>query len=138
MDRITSAQRSAIMAAVKGKNTTPEITVRRLAHRLGFRFRLHSPHLPGRPDLAFPRLRKVIFVNGCFWHAHHCRRGKRIPETNRDYWIRKRRRNANRDRRVAQELQKLGWEVLTIWECETRDVAELAERIVRFLTGRPV
>jgi len=135
MDRITSAQRSAIMAAVKGKNTTPEIAVRRLAHRLGFRFRLHSTHLPGRPDLVFPRLRKVIFVNGCFWHAHPCKRGKRIPENNRDYWIRKRRRNANRDRRVARELQQLGWEVLTIWECEMRIPDELAERIERFLAA---
>lgn len=136
MDRISSTQRSAIMASVKGKNTSPEMAVRRAAHSLGFRFRLHCVNLPGRPDLVFPRLKKVVFVNGCFWHAHQCARGKRIPATNREYWVAKRRRNCLRDRRVLKGLNSLGWQVLTVWECEIASVEALQKVLKLFLADK--
>lgn len=134
-DAISREVRSRIMAAVKSKNTTPELLVRHIAHKLGYRFRLHRADLPGSPDLVFPRLRKVVFVNGCFWHAHQCVRGKRIPATNRPYWLAKRRRNYCRDRRVQKALIALGWEVLTIWECETKSIMSLENILRQFLGG---
>ena len=134
MDRLSPAQRSAVMARVRGKDTGPEMLVRRLAHGLGFRFRLYRRDLPGRPDLVFVRLRKVIFVNGCFWHAHKCAHGRRLPVANRDYWIKKRRRNAARDRTAMQALTQAGWAVLTVWECEIRDPDRLRRRLQRFLS----
>lgn len=135
-DRVTAKQRSAIMASVKGKNTSPELLVRTFAHRLGFRFRLHCIELPGRPDIVFPRLKKVIFVNGCFWHAHQCVRGKRIPANNRKYWIAKRRRNHYRDIRVSKNLKTLGWDVLTVWECEIKQLESLEHLLREFLVIR--
>jgi DNA mismatch endonuclease, patch repair protein len=133
MDRLTKAQRSELMAKIHAKNTGPEILIRRLLHKLGFRFRLHRADLPGKPDIAFIKLRKVIFVNGCFWHAHQCKHGKIIPLTNRNYWIKKRRRNSNRDRVSIRKLQKDGWSALTVWECELRNLDKLAEGIMQFL-----
>lgn len=133
MDRITQTQRSAVMASVASKDTKPEMVVRRILHSLGFRFRLHVPTLPGKPDLVLPRLRKIIFVNGCFWHAHQCRHGKRLPQTNRDYWISKRRRNSVRDRASVRKLHALGWDVLTVWECELASAEELRRTLVTFL-----
>lgn len=135
MDKLSRKQRSALMAKIRSKNTKPELFVRRLAHRLGFRFRLHKADLPGRPDLVFARLRKVVFVNGCFWHAHQCPHGKRIPAANRDYWIRKRRRNSRRDRMALMRLQNDGWVALTIWECELAEPERLARRLWQFLAG---
>jgi DNA mismatch endonuclease (patch repair protein) len=125
-DTFTKAERSRIMAAVKGSNTTPEMVVRRLVHALGFRYRLHVRTLPGAPDLAFPRLRKVIFVSGCFWHMHTCGRC-RIPATRRSYWVAKLQRNATRDKRVQRALRRAGWSVLVVWECQT--VAARRERL---------
>src|SRR5438477_9336664 len=105
-------------AAVKSGDTKPELAVRRLVHALGYRFRLHVRSLPGAPDLVFPRLRKVIFVSGCFWHRHTCGRC-RIPSTRRAYWLAKIDRNAARDRRVQRALRRLGWGVMVVWECQT-------------------
>src|SRR4051812_31186267 len=105
----TAEQRSRIMRAVKASDTAPEMTVRRMAHRLGYRFRLHRKDLPGKPDLVFPRLRKVIFVNGCFWHGHNCARGARAPKSNAEYWRSKIARNSARDTVNLIALKKAGW-----------------------------
>jgi DNA mismatch endonuclease (patch repair protein) len=129
----TAEQRSRIMRAVKGVDTMPELMVRRLAHSMGFRFRLHRKDLPGKPDLTFPKLRKVIFVHGCFWHGHDCARGARVPVQNRDYWTRKVARNVERDRMAQSALQRLGWKSLVVWECEIKDQARLRRALRRFL-----
>ncbi|MFN3324992.1 MAG: very short patch repair endonuclease [Bryobacteraceae bacterium] len=129
----TPEQRSRIMRAVKGADTTPELAVRRVAHGMGFRFRLHRKDLPGKPDLTFPRLRKVIFVHGCFWHGHDCARGARVPVQNRDYWTLKVARNVERDRNAQSELQRLGWKSLVVWECEIKDQECLRRTLRRFL-----
>jgi DNA mismatch endonuclease (patch repair protein) len=100
---------------------------------MGYRFRLHRKDLPGKPDLTFPRLRKVIFVHGCFWHGHDCARGARVPVQNRDYWTRKVARNAERDRIAQSELERLGWKSLVVWECEIRDQDGLRCALRRFL-----
>jgi DNA mismatch endonuclease (patch repair protein) len=136
MDILTRIERSRLMARIKGKNTTPELAVRRAVHSDGYRYRLHGPDLPGRPDLVFPSRKKAIFVHGCFWHAHDCDHGRRRPVTNRTFWARKARENRRRDERKLHELQALGWRVLLVWECEIkRDLRWLA-RIRRFL-GKP-
>jgi len=134
-ERLSKAERSHVMSLVKSTNTSPELIVRRLVHAMGFRYRLHVRTLPGTPDLVFPRLRKIINIHGCFWHAHPCKRGKRIPQTNRGFWLRKRRRNAARDRRTGKTLARLGWKVLTGWECELRDAVKLRRRLRVFLRG---
>ena len=121
-----------MMAQVKSADTAPEIKVRRLVHRLGYRFRLHRRDLPGTPDLVLPRHRAVIFVHGCFWHQHRCRRGDRRPQANRGYWVAKLERNVRRDARNRRELRRLGWRVLTVWECEVGK-PQLKRRIRRFL-----
>jgi DNA mismatch endonuclease (patch repair protein) len=121
------------MGRVKGKNTKPEMKVRRLAHALGYRFRLHRKDLPGSPDLVFPGRGKVIFVHGCFWHGHDCARGSRQPRQNADYWRAKIARNVQRDARSAEALQDQGWSVLTLWECELKDAEALSDRLQRFL-----
>lgn len=127
--------RSRVMRAVKSRDTAPEIAVRRIAHALGFRFRLHRQDLPGCPDLVFPRLRKIILVHGCFWHGHSCPRGARAPKSNQAYWTAKIARNHARDRRNLRQLRALGWKVLVIWECATRDSVRLEAKIARFLRG---
>lgn len=132
MDVFSRAARSRIMAAVKSRNTTPELAVRSLVHRLGYRFRLHDARLPGSPDLVLPRHRAAIFVHGCFWHGHRCRRGRRVPQTNRAYWLQKRRRNQERDARAIRALRRRGWRVLVVWECWIAQ-DDLAERIAAFL-----
>lgn len=134
VDTFSRAERSRIMAAVKSKDTTPELLIRRLVHSFGYRYRLHVRSLPGTPDLVFPRLRKIIEVNGCFWHMHNCGRC-RIPSSRRDYWIAKIERNAARDKRTRRELRKLGWEVLVIWECQIQPSRKdrLRRRIIAFL-----
>lgn len=129
----TQEARSAIMRAIRSKDTAPEMIVRRTAHALGYRFRLHKRDLPGKPDLVFPGRRKVIFVHGCFWHQHQCPTGGRIPSTNRDFWIAKFRKNKSRDARNQSELRDLGWQVLVIWECELHNQDALAARIKGFL-----
>lgn len=131
----TDPQRSLIMRAVKGKNTKPEIAVRRLVHSLGYRYRLHRRDLPGSPDLVFGPRSKVIFVHGCFWHGHDCKRGARQPKTNFDYWRQKIDRNRARDHAAQEALETTGWDVLTIWECEVRDT-KLADRVQLFLSNQ--
>ncbi len=135
MSEAPSEARSAIMRAVKSRDTRPEMAVRSLAHRLGFRFRLHRRSLPGCPDLVFVARRKAIFVNGCFWHGHDCKRGARMPKANAPYWRAKIAANRSRDARVRAELATAGWESLTVWECETRDAEALRARLLDFLSG---
>jgi len=121
VDVHTSQQRSFNMSRIRGKDTKPELIVRSLVHQLGFRFRLHRKDLPGKPDLVLPRLRKVIFVHGCFWHRHRCRYGRVQPKTNAEFWHAKLMGNVERDRRNRKALRKAGWQVLEVWECWTRD-----------------
>lgn len=118
-DPFTPTERRRIMQAVKSGDTKPEMIVRRLVHRLGYRYRLHVADLPGKPDLVLPRLKLVIFVHGCFWHRHHCRSGQSLPASRVDYWGPKFERTVCRDRRNARKLRRLGWRVVTVWECQT-------------------
>lgn len=129
----TPELRSRIMRAVKSRNTTPELLVRRTAHKMGYRFRLHRKDLPGKPDVVFPGLRKVIFVHGCFWHGHDCARGARVPKANREYWVAKISRNQTRDANAVAALRADGWKALVIWECETHSESTLKKRIIAFL-----
>jgi DNA mismatch endonuclease (patch repair protein) len=123
------------MRAIRSKDTVPEMVVRRLAHALGYRFRLHRPDLPGKPDIVFPGRRKVVFVHGCFWHGHDCRRGDVHPKTNPDYWRTKIERNKARDAVNLSALEDAGWQVITVWECETKPVgrAKLSGRLKTYL-----
>lgn len=121
------------MARVKSRDTKPEMIVRRLLTRMGFRYRLHRGDLPGRPDIAFIGQRKAIFVHGCFWHGHDCRRGARVPKANRDYWNAKIARNRQRDAAAAQGLMAAGWNTLTLWECALGDEAVLRAELLEFL-----
>ncbi len=130
---MVDALRSKTMRAVKSKNTKPELIVRRLIHAMGYRYRLHRKDLPGTPDLVFPARRKVIFVHGCFWHGHDCRRGARAPKTNADYWREKIVRNQNRDAAARQALLDAGWAAHVIWECELKDPHASARSIKTFL-----
>ena len=108
------------MRAIKSANTRPELIVRRLLHRMGYRYRLHSSRLPGRPDLGFASKKKVILVNGCFWHRHTCRQGASIPNTNTQIWERKFQNNIERDLKNQTLLEEMGWQALIVWECETK------------------
>lgn len=131
-DVLTKAQRSRNMAAIRSKNTRPERIVRSLLYSLGYRFRLHRADLPGRPDIVLPSRKVAIFVHGCFWHMHRCRYGSVTPKTNAEFWQKKRISNVQRDKQ-QRRLLRGEWSVLTIWECETRDVDRLSARIIRFL-----
>ena len=121
------------MKAVKAKNTSPELRARRLLHALGYRYRLHRPDLPGKPDLTFSGRRKVIFIHGCFWHGHDCKHGRRKPVANKDYWEDKIQGNVQRYERQRSDLHRAGWSVLTVWECQMKDAAELQAQLVAFL-----
>jgi DNA mismatch endonuclease (patch repair protein) len=123
------------MARIGSKNTAPELLVRRLLHALGYRFRLHRRDLPGTPDIVLPSRRKVIFVNGCFWHAHGCRIGK-PPKSRASFWLPKLAATRARDRKSRVQLRRLGWEVLTIWQCQTRSREQLVGKLEVFL-ARP-
>ena len=133
IDTVDSAKRSEIMSRIRGRDTKSEMIVRRIAHRLGFRFRLHRRDLPGSPDLVFPRHRAVILVHGCFWHRHPGCKYASSPKTHVRFWEEKFEDNVVRDRRNGIALHDLGWRVMVIWECETKDQKAIAERIVRFL-----
>ncbi|MFT4253142.1 MAG: DNA mismatch endonuclease Vsr, partial [Caulobacter sp.] len=128
-DVFDPAKRSAVMARVKSKGTTPEKTLRRLLTGLGARYRLHRKDLPGSPDVVMPGRRLAFFVHGCFWHGHDCARGSRVPKANRDYWLAKVARNKARDARNEAALIEAGWRVETIWECQMKDEAALTERL---------
>ena len=135
-DVFTKQKRSWIMARVHGRDTRPELAVRSMAHRMGFRFRLGGADLPGRPDLVFPRHRKVVFVNGCFWHGHgKCRRSSR-PVTNVAFWRRKLRGNIERDRRNYRKLARLGWSYLVVWQCQLQSPEAVMLRLGRYLGKR--
>ena len=116
-DHVGTRTRSEIMAKVRSRDTEPEMEVRRALHRAGHRFRIHRSDLPGRPDLLFPRHKIALFVHGCFWHWHGCKRS-RMPKSNTEYWTAKIERNVNRDRRTRCELERLGWKCRVVWECE--------------------
>ena len=132
-DRLTYAQRSAHMARIKRAHTKPEMIVRRLLHRLGYRFRLQWKAAPGRPDVAFPGRRSIIFVHGCFWHQHEGCKLAHVPTTRRPFWERKFERNRARDARDLERASSDGWNSLVVWECETRDETKLAERLRAFI-----
>ena len=135
MDTLSKAQRSERMSRVRGKDTKPELLVRRLVHGMGYRYRLHRRDLPGTPDLVFPGRRKVIFVHGCFWHRHPdptCKLA-RLPKSRREFWLPKLEGNRARDVENMARLEELGWESMTIWECQLRDQEALEERVRRFL-----
>jgi len=127
--------RSANMRAIRSKDMRPELVVRSLAHRLGYRFRLHRKELPGKPDIVFVSRRQVIFVHGCFWHSHGCKTAH-VPKSNLDYWLPKLKRNKNRDRKNLEALAVEGWRSLVVWECETRDMRRLEKHLRRFLDTR--
>jgi DNA mismatch endonuclease (patch repair protein) len=129
----TAEMRSRIMRAVKATDTAPEVTVRRMAHRMGYRFRLHRNDLPGKPDLVFPRLHKAIFVHGCFWHGHSCSRGAREPKANAEYWRKKISRNRTRDATNMAALRDNGWRTAVIWECELKQPERVKKRLAGFL-----
>lgn len=131
-DRLTRAERSALMASIRKTDTRPELSVRRVAHSMGYRYRLHRRDLPGTPDLTFPKWRKVIQVHGCFWHQHNCRLGRRRPTTNLDYWSPKLERNKIRDRKNRAKLRRMGWDTLVIWECQVGNLEFVRTRIRKF------
>ncbi len=128
-DVFTPEQRSAVMRAVPGKNTSAEMRVRRLLTRMGLRYRLHRRDLPGSPDVVFPGRRLALFVHGCFWHGHDCPRGARTPKTNTAYWTAKIARNRTRDLAASDALQAQGWRVAVVWECELKDEVGLETRL---------
>ena len=128
--------RSENMRRIRSKDTAPELAVRHMLRALGFTgYRLHRKDLPGRPDVAFIGRRKAIVIHGCFWHGHDCKEGLRKPRSNQDYWLPKIERNRQRDAKHLAELTQLGWDVLTVWECELRDLDALAARLAAFMAG---
>lgn len=133
MDVFSKKKRSWIMSRVRGRDTKPELKIRSLVHRMGFRFRLGNRELPGNPDLKLPRLKKVIFVHGCFWHGHkNCSRAK-LPATNVRFWKEKIAKNALRDSKNIRELRTLGWKSLVIWQCELNNTSKIQTRLGKFL-----
>ncbi|HOE66447.1 MAG TPA: very short patch repair endonuclease [Candidatus Hydrogenedentes bacterium] len=133
MDTFTPETRSRVMARVRGKDTQPELRLRRILHGMGYRYRLHVAALPGKPDIVFPSRRKIVFMHGCFWHGHSCRAGQKRPASNRIYWDEKLAKNMARDKSNRRQLGKLGWRILVVWECQMRNEARLGRRLVDFL-----
>ncbi|MFA7184157.1 MAG: DNA mismatch endonuclease Vsr [Victivallales bacterium] len=133
MDNVSSKQRSINMSRVKGKNTRPEMTIRSLLHKMGYRFRLHNKKLPGNPDIILPKYKTIIFVHGCFWHQHEGCRKATIPQTNTDFWKIKLSKNVSRDSQNNDKLISLGWKVVIIWECELKNIEPLKNRIKKIL-----
>jgi DNA mismatch endonuclease (patch repair protein) len=129
MDRLTKQHRSWNMSRIRGKDTRPEMRVRSLLHRMGFRFRLHRKDLPGKPDIVLPAYGTVIFVHGCFWHRHPGCRFAYTPKSRVDFWLTKFQRNVERHVEVTVELEELGWRVVVIWECETASEEQLQQRL---------
>ncbi len=133
VDNLTPEERSRQMARVRSKDTVPERRVRSLLYSRGYRYRLHRKELPGKPDIVFVGRKKIVFVHGCFWHGHCCRLGDRMPKSNQDYWSNKIARNTTRDRRQIEDLKLSGWDVIVVWECETKKADLLADRLISFL-----
>ena len=136
-DVFTAEQRSAVMRKVPGKNSSAELKVRRVLTAMGLRYRLHRRDLPGSPDIAMPGRRLALFVHGCFWHGHDCRRGARQPKANADYWTAKIARNQARDAANLEALRAMGWRPAVIWECELKDDAALPDRLAALISGEP-
>ena len=135
MDVFSREKRKQIMSRISGKNTKPELVVRSLLHNMGYRFRLHRKDLPGKPDIALPKYKKVILVNGCFWHGHiDCPRAKR-PATNKKFWREKLDKNMKRDEQSVNNLKELGWDVLVVWTCEVNNTLKLKNKLFSFLEG---
>ena len=135
MDKLSPERRSENMRRIRSTDMKPEMVVRRILHAEGFRYRLHVRDLPGRPDLVFRRLRKAIFVHGCFWHQHRDCIDGRVPRSNQGYWKPKLDRNVQRDREARDALEAEGWTVLVVWECETQDPERVRATVTRFLSG---
>lgn len=138
-DVFDSAKRKQIMSHVRSKNTSPEVKLRSILHRNGYRFRLNRKDLPGKPDIVLPKYKAVIFVHGCFWHGHNCKRGQR-PKTNMEFWNKKIEGNMQRDKLDVTKLMKLGWRVLIVWECELKKQNQdvLLLRLKNFLLGENI
>lgn len=134
MDNLTKTQRSNCMSKISGKNTLPEKQVTRLLRSNGFTFGRHSKNLPGKPDITFRNKRLAIFVHGCYWHQHHCRKGLSTPKSNAAFWRKKRQDTKLRDKANVRALRKLGWKALTVWECQIKREVSLEQRILRFLS----
>lgn len=136
-DLFTKTKRSSIMRAVRSRDTSPECVVRKIVSSLGVRYRLHGKKLPGRPDLVFPALKKVVFVHGCFWHRHRCRKGCSMPATRVEFWQTKFAKNTARDAVVKRELRRAGWKSLTVWECQltTARLDRTTTRLEKYLTA---
>lgn len=135
VDTRTKEQRHRIMQAVRSKDTGPELKIRQLLHGHGYRYRLHSRDLPGKPDMVFPSRMKAIFVHGCFWHAHGCRYG-RPPASRLEYWLPKLEKNKTRDSEKLAKLEALGWQAMVVWQCEIKDIDSLFSGLHSFLEGR--
>jgi DNA mismatch endonuclease (patch repair protein) len=136
-DSLMKGERSERMSRVRGRDTVPEMSVRRLVHGMGYRYRLHRRNLPGKPDLVFPSRRKIIFVHGCFWYRHPdpaCKLA-RLPKSKLDFWLPKLERNRERDLKVQKQLVELGWEYFIIWECEVSETVLLMDKVKFFLDG---
>lgn len=135
MDKLAPERRSENMRQIRGKNTAPELTIRKLCREIGFTgYRIHRKDLPGKPDLAWVGRKLAIFVHGCFWHGHDCAKGIRKPKSNRDYWIPKIERNQQRDAENNTALHALGWKVFIVWECEINEKDLLSRKLQQFLS----
>lgn len=134
MDTFTKTKRSEIMAKIGPKDSKPELFVRKMVHGMGYRFRLHHKDLPGKPDLVFAGLRKIVFVHGCFWHRHRCKRGA-LPSTRKKFWERKLEGNRERDRRNIRKLRHDGWQVLVVWECWCKRPNYVEDKLEKFLSS---
>lgn len=133
MDTLSASERSERMALIRAKDTKVELAVRRLIHRMGFRYRLYDQHIPGKPDIVFKGRRKLIFVHGCFWHGHSGCKKARIPKSRRRYWTAKINGNKRRDAKILRKLKNLNWDVMIVWECELARRETLPARLKRFL-----
>jgi DNA mismatch endonuclease (patch repair protein) len=132
-DVLTPVQRKRCMSRIRGRDTAPELFVRKMLHSRGYRYRTHVKSLPGRPDIVLSRHHKIILVHGCFWHRHRCRFGRATPRTHADVWQEKFQKNRVRDRNAMASLRRLGWQVFVVWECQTRRADWLAQRLFEFL-----
>jgi len=132
-DVLTRKQRRFCMSRIRGKDTGPEMVLRRMLHAVGYRYRLHVRALPGCPDMVFPARKKVVFVHGCFWHRHNCKYGKVMPGTRKEFWQNKFRETILRDRKNYKALKKSGWQVLVIWECQLKNPIKLKMILTKFL-----
>lgn len=134
MDVLSKEQRSYCMSRIRKTDTIPELFVRKIIHNSGYRFRLYKKDLPGCPDIVLPRHKKIIFVHGCWWHRHNCKLGRRVPKTRLDYWIPKLQANKERHKRNLIKIKNQGWKVLTVWECQTKNVEKLRKKLETFLS----